>query len=80
MQSEGFIALNAGRLNSSTYEVATPQKHSESMRGITMFETKYYRDDKGVIKEEPKVWQVHTHQRIVCKNSFGLKKRKYNKS
>jgi len=45
-----------------------------------MFETKYYRDDKGVIKEYSKMPTVDTHQRIVCINSLKLKKRKYNKS
>ena len=35
-QSGGFTALNAGRLNGSTCEVATPQKHSETMRGIKL--------------------------------------------
>ena len=45
-----------------------------------MFETKYYRDNKGVIKEYPKMPTVDTHLRIACTNSLKLKKRKSNKS
>ena len=35
-QSGGFTALNAGQSNSSVVEVATPRKHSDTMRGIVI--------------------------------------------
>jgi len=34
MQSGGHSPLNAGQSNNSVVEVATPQKHSDTMRGI----------------------------------------------